>query len=95
MKGLAETITDASLPAVFAEHQRGCKGCKQWLQDKPATLVNVCVAGAPMVKRLLEIAAAPALAKKRRLEREAYRNSEFGKHKATSAELRRVMRYKG
>ena len=94
-KGLADTITNASLPEVFSGHQRGCKGCQQWVPEKPATLALVCVEGAPMVKRLLEIAAAPALAKKRRNEREAYKASEFGKFKTTPIELRKVMRYKG
>jgi hypothetical protein len=93
-KGLADTITNASLPEVFGEHQRGCKGCQQWVEGKPATLALVCVVGAPMVKRLLEISAAPALAKKRRLEREAYKATE-GKYKTTPIELRKVMRYKG
>lgn len=94
-KGIADTITNASLPEVFGEHQRGCKGCQQWVQEEPTTLALVCVVGAPMVKGLLEIAAAPALAKKRRLEREAYKSSEAGKYKTTPIELRKVMRYKG
>lgn len=95
MKSEADSITDAQMPEAWANHRRGCKSCQKYIEGKSATLVHVCLRGAPMVKRLLEISARPALAAKRRAEREVYMASEEGKYKATPTQLRQVMRYKG
>lgn len=95
MKNQYESVTDKQLPEVFAKHQDGCAGCLKWDQGRPATLANVCVEGAPMVKRLLEIAARPAVSARRRAEREQAEAQGLLRHKASKEQLRNVTRYKG
>lgn len=95
MRDSATSVSDAMIPEVWSGHRRECASCQKWVEEKPATLIHVCIRGAPLVKRILEIHARPALNAKRRAERDAFRASDEGKNKATPLQLRQVMRYKG
>lgn len=54
-------------------HMHSCKRCKEVDEEKPSTLANLCLEGAKLIKPYLADRAAPALAKKRKAEREVYK----------------------
>lgn len=58
------------LAGMWWAHKPTCGQCKKVDFSKPATLVNLCHRGSSLAKAAMEVAAAPALAAKRKAERE-------------------------
>lgn len=93
------------LAGMWVSHKAECKHCKKVDFAKPATLVHLCQSGASLAKAAMEVAAAPALAAKRKAEREvadAQRRKQMsheeiaildGKTHVSGAQLKKLMRY--
>lgn len=92
----------ATVRVMWDAHKRECKHCAKYNPQKTATLALVCNEGAPLIKGVLEMDAAPRLAKSRKAEREMYKQA-MGQNDLIDGEprivskhrLRQVTRYVG
>jgi hypothetical protein len=82
-------------PISFITHKFGCNDCIKVDTDKPATLVNCCLVGAPLLRDyLVEINSKEYKAKQKALKREFISDADGKTYKTTSRKLKRVMVYK-
>lgn len=79
----------------FLQHKSGCAKCQLVDIDKPATLVNCCLIGAPLLREHLVNIVKPEIAKQnKRLKREFMQESDGKVYTTTKKKLKEVMRYK-
>jgi GrpB-like predicted nucleotidyltransferase (UPF0157 family) len=79
----------------FETHKHGCKQCASIEIERPATLVNCCLAGAPLLRDFLNAISAPAMRKQMAaLKRQFTQDAEGKTHCTTKQKLKEVMRYK-
>jgi GrpB-like predicted nucleotidyltransferase (UPF0157 family) len=79
----------------FETHRHSCQQCASVDTGRPATLVNCCLAGAPMLRDYLNALSAPAARKAMSALKRQFTQDEEGKvHGTTKKKLKEVMRYK-
>jgi hypothetical protein len=79
----------------FLQHKSGCHKCQLVDIDKPSTLVNCCLIGAPLLRDYLSNLVKPDIARQnRQLKREFMRESDGKVYTTTKKKLKEVMRYK-
>lgn len=79
----------------WAGHLMGCPECRRYKPEHTASLRFVCVTGAPLIKGVLEAAAAPDLRKKRKLDRDLYKQymKLDDERRVSKDRLRTITRY--
>lgn len=80
-------------PEQWDAHRRECGSCSQYRDGVPATLANVCLIGAPLIKAVLELNARPARTAKLKAQNAIYRQ-QMGKEYCSAAKMKKLMRYK-
>lgn len=78
----------------FEVHRLGCEKCKTVLLEKPATLVNCCLLGAPLLRDYLNALSAPAARKQMNALKRQFTQQEGKNYNASKQKLREVMKYK-
>lgn len=79
----------------FITHRKACSPCQSVDIAKPATLVNCCLQGAPLLRAYLNFLAAPAARKQNAALKRQFTQEADGKNYHTSKQkLKEVMRYK-
>ena len=79
----------------FTTHKHGCKQCISIDIDKPATLSNCCLVGAPLLRDYLNSLTAPVIRKRNAALKAQFTKEADGKnYHATKAQLNEVMRFK-
>lgn len=79
----------------FNNHRAGCAKCRTVEIGKPATLVNCCHEGAPLLRDYLADLVKPEIARqKKQLKREFMQESDGKVYTTTKKKLKEVMRYK-
>lgn len=86
-------LDDETLIARWNEHRRNCEACLNVDFEKPATLAQCCVVGAPYLKVALRHHAAPLWAAKAKKER-ILAAAQRGQNWCTASLMKRLMRYK-
>lgn len=79
----------------YLTHKNGCDKCQTVNISQPATLVNCCLAGAPLLRDYLNSLVAP-IARKRNatIKAQFERNQDGTSQRTTRAKLKEVMRFK-
>lgn len=79
----------------FISHQHSCKQCISIDVDKPSTLSNCCLTGAPLLRDYLVTLSAPAQRKKNAAAKRMFTQEADGKnYHTTRQKLKEVTRFK-
>lgn len=79
----------------FEIHRLGCKQCETVVIEKPATLVNCCLLGAPLLRDYLNALSEPAMRKQMNaLKRQFTQDADGKNYGTTKKKLKEVIKYK-
>lgn len=79
----------------FENHQNGCKFCEKVNVNKPPTLANCCIQGAPLLRDYLVHIASPEYRRQVKALKNQYEINGAGENfKTTKKKLKEVMVYK-
>jgi hypothetical protein len=79
----------------FTTHKYSCNQCISIDIDKPATLANCCLVGAPLLRDYLNTLIAPTIRKRQAALRSEFQKEADGKsYRTTKTKLNEVMRFK-
>lgn len=81
-------------PHDFEVHVYGCKKCASVDTQKPATLVNCCLIGAPLLRDYLHSIMDPIARKRAAAIKKQFTQSEGKNHNTTKKKLKEAMKYK-
>lgn len=79
----------------FENHRYGCKQCIPVDINKPATLANCCLVGAPLLRDYLNFLAAPMARKQNNsLKRQFLQEADGKVYRTSKQKVKEVMKYK-
>jgi hypothetical protein len=79
----------------YLTHKPICESCKSVVISQPATLVNCCLKGAPLLRDYLNSLVAPQIRKRNASMKAQFEKAQDGEsRKTTRQRLKEVMRYK-
>lgn len=79
----------------FTTHSYGCKQCISIDVNKPTTLINCCLVGAPLLRDYLNFIVSPEYRKQQSALKREFKKEADGKiYTTTKAKVKEVMRYK-
>lgn len=79
----------------FITHKYSCKQCISIDVDKPSTLSNCCLTGAPLLRDYLVTLSAPAQRKKSQAIKRLFTQEADGKnYQTTRQKIKEVIKYK-